>query len=301
MLKISNSQWVNTVSLIRTVINLYSFWVKLRKEFYSWIPWPGTVTFSKQTRLEWRVSPPSVLVLPSSLRSQRSFCPWSIFLLMKQQPPSPGPNGRKVWGITLPPPTPVAPMRGILHSGGRQKDLSLDLPSSLLSQICCLTWRPLLWPIMTLFFFFLVWSNVLMIIFLNMGVFPSSHQASVLCLSVCDQYWSLRKIDSPWPLCKWGCRVRLSHKPRDRQSSYAEPSPLGACTWEAVWPLGKSFHSLGLNFLISPNEWVFWAPLLSQNSTILVHLYQLLLRPSTLGGEWKQGKSSSFLQVELLW
>lgn len=109
MLKISNSQWVNTVSLIRTVINLYSFWVKLRKEFYSWIPWPGTVTFSKQTRLEWRVSPPSVLVPPSSLRSQRSFCPWSIFLLMKQQPPSPGPNGRKVWGITLPPPTPRSP------------------------------------------------------------------------------------------------------------------------------------------------------------------------------------------------
>lgn len=33
MLKTSASQWVNTVSLIRMVINLYSFRVKLRKGF----------------------------------------------------------------------------------------------------------------------------------------------------------------------------------------------------------------------------------------------------------------------------
>lgn len=64
MLKISTSQRVNTGSLIRMVINLYSFWVKLRKGFYSWIPWPGTTTFSKQTRLKWRVSAPPVLLCP---------------------------------------------------------------------------------------------------------------------------------------------------------------------------------------------------------------------------------------------
>lgn len=103
MLKISNSQWVNTVSLVRMVINLYSFWVKIRKAFYSWIPWPATAAhfqnkhgwneeFLHQVRL-------CALFQPAPLTSKaavlRSFYSWnSNFLLLRQK-------GRKARGGSL--------------------------------------------------------------------------------------------------------------------------------------------------------------------------------------------------------
>lgn len=105
MLQISNSQWVNTVFLIRMVINLYSFWVKLKKGFYSWIPWPDTATFSQHTRLEWRASPPSV---PSSDLLPQSFCLTRSTYSCKSSNTMfishlVGRNSKKVWGIPLPP------------------------------------------------------------------------------------------------------------------------------------------------------------------------------------------------------
>lgn len=131
MLKISNSQWVNTVSLVRMVINLYSFRVKIRTGFYSWIPWPSTATFSKPTCLEWRVSPPSVCMcpLPTCFLHPQSVCASLVFLLMQQQYFSPEPQ----WQNDVGPPLlllTITVAQHIFYSGGKQNDLTVYFSSS---------------------------------------------------------------------------------------------------------------------------------------------------------------------------
>ena len=198
MLKISNSRWVNTVSLVRTVINLYSFWVKIRKAFYSWIPWPATATFSKQTGLKWSF-PTKCVCVPSStcLSRQQSCCAGAGFLFTQQHLPAPAPSGREGGGVPLR--QPCSP-----HSSVSMEDWRTSLRTSqvrLPSQRLLLDMKGLF---MTHHDYspppFLIQSKVLTVTLLTMD-FPR-FRSGLNFVFLCNQQCSSRKADHLWPLCK---------------------------------------------------------------------------------------------------
>lgn len=235
MLKISNSQWVNTVSLLRMVINLYSFWVKIRKAFYSWIPWPATATFSKQTRLKWRVSPPSTSMcpLPTCFSRQQSCCAGVVFLFRQQQFPAPAPEGQKGEGRHF---SATLYSLSILRSEGRQKDFTLDL-SSLSSFSKAVAWheRPFCDASWLLFSPFLIQSNVL-----TMGVFPDSGLALTLCSSVSSSA-PLRRWVASGPFVSRNTASDLHTNPWARKNSCTESFLPGVLSREAMRPSGSPF------------------------------------------------------------
>ena len=239
MLKISNSQWVNTVSLVRMVINLYSFWVKIRKAFYSWIPWPATATFSKQTRLKWRVSPPSASLcpLPTCFSRQQGCCAGVVFLFMQQQFPAPVPEGQKGAGEALFS-HPVACPFSVL----KENRISLWT-----SQVCLLSQRLLL-DMKGLFvthhdYFsspFLIQSNVLIVTLLTMGVFPDSGLALTLCSSVISSA-PLRRWVASGPFVSRNTASDLHTNQGARKNSCVESFLWGVLSREAMWPSGSHF------------------------------------------------------------
>lgn len=105
---------------------------------------------------------------------------------------------------------------------------------------------------MTALFSLLIQSNVLSIILFGgkRGCFPK-FRSSIGFVFICNQHRSFRKLGGLCPICKQGYRARVSHKPKCVGVLTFGCSLKGSCV-----TLRKSFHSLGLSFFISMNQWV---------------------------------------------
>lgn len=300
MLKISNSQWVNTVSLFRMVINLYSFWVKIGKGFYSWIPWPGTATFSKQTQLEWRVSPPRMFMCPppACLPPQQIVCACVVFLLMRQWPPVPAPQWQEVSGVTLLFTIPAADTFFWWKTEGFH---SRPLKIIFFLKSCCLTWKTLLSPIMTGFFFFsfLTQSNVFIIILLKMGVFPNSDLALTLCSSVINTA-SFGSWIASGPFASRDIESDFHTNPGEGRAHMLSLSLWGLVQGK-LCDLQEVISFSGPQFSHFYKRVDFQSSAIFQSSTVPVHFVSTPVWLISPGGKWRYGKSSSFLKVEPLW
>lgn len=302
MLKISNSQWVNTVSLFRMVINLYSFWVKIRKGFYSWIPWPGTATFSKQTRLEWRVSPPRMFMCPppACLPPQQIVYACVVFLLMRQWTPVPAPQWQEVSGVTLLFTIPAADTFCLLVENRR---ISLQASQThLLSQKLLLDMEDIVITHHDWFFFFfsfLIQSNVFIIILLKMGVFPNSDLALTLCSSVINTA-SFGSWIASGPFASRDIESNFHTNPGEGRAHVLSLSLWGLVQGK-LCDLQEVISFSGPQFSHFYKRVDFQSSAIFQSSTVPVHFVSTPVWLISPGGKWRYGKSSSFLKVEPLW